>query len=666
MHSVSHGMIPDSYTIGNFKAIGSPQTIALRPVTLIFGQNSAGKSSIIQSLLLSRFAMENGSFDFGSTKRWGQTIDLGGFRQYVHRHETERDLTIRFGFRRSTIEKESTALDSQVDRRASLRAGDTGVPNWSFSFFNSVQELAIKFIAGLPPHDWRDRLGHDNPVVKELELSADSEPLIRFSIDRHGNLQLSKLFDNSRAMLLAIARLMLAYRVKLAAEGTGEEQELVELAKSLGAVPVEQSGYWAILDRVVEAYSVVSQDESPSEELLELLGAGEAMGRFVWIVSAQLSDELKRPGRALLLEGQGLDYRIRSNNRLAPTRLQVIPPPGGGEAQHTGTALGNAVEIEAIEDPVSYFCDDPDETDVATALAKALRFDLELLIDAVLDSLRWWLLGTEYIGPYRSIPDRYFQIAKPDTSPEIDQGYQTLRRIAENPDLLRRISNAFQEIMGCPYRLEVRKIAPSLDFENLERQVQRYLELGGKQQGQDLKEGIARVIATVSEGRVVKGVYLVDTRNGADVDFCDVGFGIGQVLPLVAEIASGRSGLVCIEQPEAHLHPKMQSDLADVFVQDLDDKPIAKGGETRSQSLFILETHSEHLILRLLRRIRESHRNRLPNGMRQVGPAEISVAWVEAGKEGSIVTPLSISTQGRFVDEWPAGFFEERLEEIFD
>jgi hypothetical protein len=153
--------------------------------------------------------------------------------------------------------------------------------------------------------------------------------------------------------------------------------------------------------------------DNPSPELLDLLATSEVMGRFVWILTAQLADELKTPGRALLLEGNGLDFRIKQGGRLDVTRLQVIPSPGEKEALDTGTALGDAVELEAIENPVSFFLDAPGEGDASTALARALRLDLEMMIDATFDSLRWWLLGTEYIGPYRSIPDRYFQIANP-------------------------------------------------------------------------------------------------------------------------------------------------------------------------------------------------------------------------------------------------------------
>ena len=75
-----------SFSVGNFKAFGPTQTIPIRPITLIFGPNSAGKSSIIHSLLLARHALDHGgNLDVFKTDVGGDSVDLGGFRQYVFR-----------------------------------------------------------------------------------------------------------------------------------------------------------------------------------------------------------------------------------------------------------------------------------------------------------------------------------------------------------------------------------------------------------------------------------------------------------------------------------------------------------------------------------------------------------------------------------------------------
>ena len=75
---------------GNFKAFADVQQIPLRPLTLIYGQNSSGKSSTIHSLILARHALDTGELDVHRTSIGGESVDLGGFRQYIHRREANR------------------------------------------------------------------------------------------------------------------------------------------------------------------------------------------------------------------------------------------------------------------------------------------------------------------------------------------------------------------------------------------------------------------------------------------------------------------------------------------------------------------------------------------------------------------------------------------------
>ena len=86
-----------TFQIANFKAFGAAQRIPLRPVTLIYGANSAGKSSILQALALAHHAVETGGeLDTRRTRIGGESIDLGGFRQYVHRHDRDRQVELLF------------------------------------------------------------------------------------------------------------------------------------------------------------------------------------------------------------------------------------------------------------------------------------------------------------------------------------------------------------------------------------------------------------------------------------------------------------------------------------------------------------------------------------------------------------------------------------------
>ena len=133
----------------------------------------------------------------------------------------------------------------------------------------------------------------------------------------------------------------------------------------------------------------------------------------------------------------------------------------------------------------------------------------------------------------------------------------------------------------------------------------------------------------------------------------DVGVGISQVIPVLLAANSSR---VYIQQPELHLHPRLQAQLADIFVEQVNRAPI-----------FVIETHSEHFLLRLLRRIRETYRSDIPHTLFSLKAEDIVVLYVDKTKEGtSNIVQLRLSEEGEFIDRWPNGFFTERDGELFD
>ncbi|MCY4059222.1 MAG: DUF3696 domain-containing protein, partial [Gammaproteobacteria bacterium] len=99
---------------------------------------------------------------------------------------------------------------------------------------------------------------------------------------------------------------------------------------------------------------------------------------------------------------------------------------------------------------------------------------------------------------------------------------------------------------------------------------------------------------------------------------------------------------------------KLQVELGDLFAQPLDDGRV-----------FLLENHSEHLMLRLLRRIEETHSGELPAGKPPLRPEQVSVVFIEQIDGEVRATPLRIDETGEFIDRWPQGFFDERDDELF-
>ena len=137
---------------------------------------------------------------------------------------------------------------------------------------------------------------------------------------------------------------------------------------------------------------------------------------------------------------------------------------------------------------------------------------------------------------------------------------------------------------------------------------------------------------------------LTHFRSDEDENLADVGYGCSQILPiLVAGFSRPKGTTLVIEQPELHLHPKAQAELG-TFLFDL---------WKRNMQLFI-ETHSEHLLLRL-----QSH---IASG--ELHPSEVMVYYVYTDQnKKKDAKLLPIGSDGIFMQEWPEGFFPERLRE---
>jgi predicted ATPase len=82
------------------------------------------------------------------------------------------------------------------------------------------------------------------------------------------------------------------------------------------------------------------------------------------------------------------------------------------------------------------------------------------------------------------------------------------------------------------------------------------------------------------------------------------------------------------------------------------------------KNTFLLETHSEHLILRILRRVRETTEGKLPAGATPVRPEDVSVVFIEPTSKGSVVRQLPVTPDGDFGAPWPGGFFAERFQDM--
>ena len=143
--------------------------------------------------------------------------------------------------------------------------------------------------------------------------------------------------------------------------------------------------------------------------------------------------------------------------------------------------------------------------------------------------------------------------------------------------------------------------------------------------------------------------------------FEQIGSGLGYVLPVLCSIFNPRVNVCLLQQPELHLHPALQAAMGDVLIDGIQAK--SPGGLKQ----IVVETHSEHLLLRILKRIRHTALGTRGSAERGLRPSDVSVVYFDPQIDGtSAVNHLRISNDGDFLDVWPRGFFAERDRELFD
>lgn len=261
-----------------------------------------------------------------------------------------------------------------------------------------------------------------------------------------------------------------------------------------------------------------------------------------------------------------------------------------------------------------------------------------------------------------------------------DKGKARLDYVRSMDYLVGQVSNHFGQLLGSMRYLGPLRLIPPRHLVEMDDQTPNW-QSGGGDAWSKLK-GDAQLLETVKRGlAVLKMPYelkvrelvdaqqpgfaglsllsLEDRRSGVSLSHRDVGIGVSQIIPVIITLSSSQRETILIEQPEIHLQPAAQADLGDLFIQS------ALGG---NRNTVILETHSEHLILRIMRRIRETNQNpeKLPAGFPAVNPADVSILYVEADGQRSIVREMPINNCGELVKAWPGGFFEESYRELFE
>lgn len=522
-------------TLENFKGVADPVTVPLRPITLLFGANSAGKSTLLQALLYLRELLERQNADADVLSASGGSINLGGFRKFVHGHDLSR--TVRIGVT-VTVDDDGLPVYPVLGTEETTASTDYHLP---------VDALAGVKTAG---------------VVLDVAWHADTgKPwVVRYSVEINGS--------------------------------------------SLGCIEAPPT---TLPKLVVKDEARIFDQISPFQD-----------------EEGQVTPPSNPDGSAII---GNLGHWITPTYHVGE---RVVPKFG--------------VPFQSLE------AADPEDSLYLTD-AQARHIFSHVFVGAGELVLRE-LQRIRYIGPIREVPSRAFSAQRtPDQSRWAD-GSAAWDWLHLKPEFL--TESAAKEIrsLGLGYQFESHRTFGVPADSRLGMLIER-ARLGDAEAFDDLASLPPGEVMHIEE---LSRVRIVAEETSVEVAPCDIGVGVAQVLPVVIGSMAPGYSVLAVEQPELHLHPAVQCRLADVFV---------RARRNAEQRLTLLETHSEHLMLRLMRRMRETANGSLPEPELKLTKEDVQVMFVESFEGRTVFREMPLNSRGEWVKNWPGGFFDEDLEELF-
>jgi len=568
----------------NFRSFQATQVIPLAPVTLMFGPNSVGKSSVLQALFYLQQILAKGHCDPQRIDVLGEK-HIGGFASLVNGGDLNKRIAIKL----------------QVDKSGSIGAS-----------YNQLYEL----------------------INEDLGLTVDSPTAdaARFAVELH--IAWSK---SAETAYVACYKLWL------------DDTLIAELTSDAG---MKQPVLAWLNYQHPALLADLDVDEAPERE---------AEG-FVSVLHELLNAQ--RPTQPV---GRRDSWHVPE---MAFAHAELGFKGFAGALPLLGKRLETTVEH-----------DDPR---ITTRLHEILSDVLVAPLDNVLTLLNQSLC----IGPLRMVPDA---LRQPNPYPEQKDWYSgaaawdviSALRSEHMATVTHSKINHWMGKLGLGYSLRGKSVVskivytgsgdPVRDMVALMAKLTDELEITFSEADEDGNpsdreslipiENLKAILQSISpesaaseeaSGEQVRTQWaLWDDARQCEVAFSEVGVGISQLFPLIVAAVVARQGLVTCEQPELHVHPRIQVGIGDLLTQ------------ANSQCSFLIETHSEHLILRILRRIRESTEGDLPNGLQQLKPEDVSIIYLDTAAGGVKATRIEIDRYGEFTSRWPNGFFAERGEELF-
>ena len=613
-----------SITISNFKGISKAVTIPLRPITLLFGANSAGKSTILQALHYARELLERNNANPDQTLCGGEAIEMGGFRNLVHKHDLEQEIRIRI---------EITPTDDGVptlEELMEITDQESGLEHLNIN--SQVRTVALEFAA-------RWDYGREQGWFSECRYFLNGVAIVTISQSKPDALPVLAEINYFHHSLLTLDESLEELKKLTEQELSRCRSQIAPILESLLNIKITGAPTLGFdVHRSDSGALVVAHDEVVSKQTITRL-----LHNLPGIFCTQSSVELLPTSRMLIdravkefqekehaiLKGCGFYPMVQLNSQVSPAPSLLValpfePSALGDEQQHYWPTINQIV------------------------------LGITALVSDHLESFR-------YIGPIRAIPDRDHKSPQVEEPARWASGLGAWDLLLRHYDRVRGKGDSFVEEvskwfedkdrLALGYRIAVTGLRAVAEDSLLMNHLKLLQTQYDERSQHDFREN---VLTPLQGAPQIPRIRIVDTRTGTEVGPKDIGIGVAQSLPIVVGALDSGSPFLAVEQPELHLHPYAQARLGDLFVT-----------QSKQDRLFLIETHSETLMLRIFRRIRETKRNKLPRPELEISKDDVALLFVSAGESGTRITTIRLDDQGKFVDPVPGGFFEEGFEELF-
>ncbi|WP_339263127.1 DUF3696 domain-containing protein [Solibacillus sp. FSL W7-1472] len=595
------------WNLKGFKSIYDETEFNISPLTIFTGANSSGKSSVIQSILLSTQTLQN-NVDSKPLILNGPIIQLGNFFDILSYKHEQNDIKIGFELESTTNFKNKfhiLSLEEEHDYK------EKNIISCSYNF--SIQ-------------DDNNEISALQPIITESKISVYDEI-------KKKTLTNVEVFRTN----LSIEDKMKFYKIDNINERSYNSLKFDVKSSSL---TVESENYGFIYNR----YSQLSE-EYIGAELLHFIPKNVISRVNKFEVSAiRLLDSLRH--RNYPIKPTDIEFILNKNF--------IDKVVNGISAILEEESSISPIRLEKLKGHLTLFKEEEDieqllkllKTLPSKAMIKWTEFlDLNskdflknltskhdpkyallrssnlINQDYINEIVKYFNNNVKYLGPLRDEPKPIYPNMGSFDSRDVGyRGEYTAAVLELHKDTIINYlsptdleSNVYKEKEG-------RLIEAVLEWLN-------YM-------------GISKNVKTVDRGKLGHELQVQLSENGKYHDLTNVGVGVSQVLPiLVLSLLAEKNSTIIFEQPELHLHPKVQTRLADFFVTMI-----------KLNKQCILETHSEYLINRLRYKAVSSPKDNIQN--------DVMIYFVEQEDGKSIYRSIQINEFG-VIEDWPKGFFDE-------